>query len=174
MDHQDVEFRGCPSSSAMESAPFRDVPRNGASLGRERDLLHASISSSWSLPIREVSESAMQRAQARDTAETSTSTSRNFPIREVSESAVQKTQDHDPLLNVDTPVGEMARTFPLHKTFEAAAQDHSVAARVQRYADEACKTPFVYDSYNPRELHDLMTSWVDKLMPEEKERFDNR
>jgi hypothetical protein len=28
--------------------------------------------------------------------------------------------------------------------------------------------------YSPRELHDLMTSWVDKLTPEEKWRFDKK
>jgi hypothetical protein len=144
----------------MEAAPFGNVPPNDASLGQDEDLFKTSTSSSRNLPIREVSETGGQRAQARDMAKMSTSLPRNLRIQVVSESAVQKAQDEDSPLNANAPVWEMARTFPLRGTSEAATQDYPVEARVQRYADEICNTPFIYndDMYSPREHSDLLLS----------------
>jgi hypothetical protein len=144
MDHKDTEFLGHPSLSAMDAALFGNVPRIGASPGRERDY-RVSIPSSRNLPIRGVSDSASQKAQAQDVAETSTSSPRNLPIRGVSDSASQRAQARYPdfSLNVDSPVWEMARTFPLRGTPKSASEDCLVEASIQRYADEICSTPFL-------------------------------
>jgi hypothetical protein len=131
MDHQDAEFRGHLSSSAMEAAPFGDVPRHGASLGRERDLPQASTSSSRNLPIRDVSESAGQKAQARDMAETSTSCPRNLPIREVSESAGQKAQARD-MAETST---SSPRNLPIREVSESALQIAQAQDRNSSVAD---------------------------------------